>query len=448
MSLPNEVFIVKSEPNAFVEKLNAESSNLLITSTMVLDDDDEQLEHSNNANNSSNHNLSTSYDASLETNLSCEDEAATGSSANTINTASIECSNSKKKRRRLGFFSSNKKQNVGNLANSNSSSSSVCNYYNSLCIRNEDRNKTSSINNSMINSSDLIYHHHHQENSCVTSSLLVRPELQKIMPATASGPIVNELVNGQFKIPLIIKYFYYVNSISANGESIKGKCKYCSYEFNCKMKPTSNFSKHAQTHDNLFIDYLKTKEMQSKRKYLNSPQFNNNNNNNNNNIINNAIQKSKNDNSWSFKSKKQTNHEEFGRLHTNHYDGTFISLTTVTASEPRSTSALPSLTTDSIEQKIARFFLNSLIDVDVIESNYFNEFIVELLGASQQQQQQQVTNSAAFNFKTISKTKLLTQLIPQLFEQTELKIKQSIASNITLDNSKYYYLYYYYYCYY
>ena len=72
------------------------------------------------------------------------------------------------------------------------------------------------------------------------------------------------------KLPLIIEYFYIINSISANGELIKGKCKYCSYEFNCKMKPTSNFSKHAQSHDKLFIQYLIAKESQSKRRVLNT----------------------------------------------------------------------------------------------------------------------------------------------------------------------------------
>ncbi len=59
---------------------------------------------------------------------------------------------------------------------------------------------------------------------------------------------MNEITDSQnshlnIRLPFIIDFFYIVSSVSANGESIRGKCKYCPYEFSCKIRPTSNFSK-------------------------------------------------------------------------------------------------------------------------------------------------------------------------------------------------------------
>lgn len=66
----------------------------------------------------------------------------------------------------------------------------------------------------------------------------------------------NELTDSQnsqlsVRLPFIIDYFYVVTSITGNGESIRGKCKNCAYEFSCKIRPTSNFSK-------VFFEFIST----------------------------------------------------------------------------------------------------------------------------------------------------------------------------------------------
>ena len=207
---------------------------------------------------------------------------------------------------------------------------------------------------------------------------LPNPELQMIM--------FNSCSNTQVRLPLIIDYFYTVNWISANGEVIKGKCKFCSYEFNCKMKPTSNFSKHAQIHDKLFIEYMKAKEGNRNRrptlKTITSPARN---------LINN-MQVSE------LKQDSIETHSPQSPLN-----------------QPNSHFTSPIKPNQSIiEQKIAKLIIGSFLGSNLVEDKEFND-LIEIFEPK---------------FEKISRVKMVNQLMPQLLESTDLKLKDLINSNL------------------
>lgn len=185
----------------------------------------------------------------------------------------------------------------------------------------------------------------------------------------------------------------------------KGKCKYCSYEFNCKMKPTSNFSKHAQTHDQLFIEYLKAKENQTKRK-------------------NHALNQSNMSFSVNFPTnlnyntpvKNTTLTDKYNPMHSN---STFLEDDqTPSAMIPKTQHRLSNspLSQSRLERAVTKYVVNSLSNAQIVETKYFNDFILDITGHDE--------------FQKISKTKIVNKLIPQYYENIDKKLRDLINLSI------------------
>lgn len=168
------------------------------------------------------------------------------------------------------------------------------------------------------------------------------------------------------------------------------------------MKPTSNFSKHAQTHDQLFIEYLKAKENQTKRK-------------------NHALNQS---NQMSFPVNYPTNPSYNSPVPAKntlpiHLNSTFLE-------EDQTPSAMISktqhrlsnspLSQSRLERAITKFVVNSLSNAQIIESKYFNDFVQDITGQEE--------------FQKISKTKIVNKLIPQYYETIDKKLRELIHLSI------------------
>jgi hypothetical protein len=276
----------------------------------------------------------------------------------------------------------------------------------------------------------------------------------------------NQQSSSEIKLPFIIDYFFIVHSISDNREIVKGKCKYCSYEFNCKMKPTSNFSKHAQIHEKLFAEYLIAKEniklkkaselstaassshsliysSSTNRKAIHSNQKKSSHNlqhnkQHNKDTIklenqpqfnlsfhhsNSIVSSSSSTSSPLFSStlKSDMSHYQQSKLSNNKLpliNNKYVSSTNFNNTQLKQTSE---------NTKLSKFLINSLLPSSLLDTKTFNDLIIESFDSYQYHNRSD----------RLVQLKYSNQIIPNLVDVTEKRIQDIINTSLNLSNDSF-----------